>query len=389
MIDLSRYRVVDGHCHAFLPEKETDALDQAFNISTLQIPTLHSENTLTFRRAVKDLAVVLGCRPDFETVVKTRNERYFGDPQGYVLQLFQAGGIDTLVVDIGYPCEEFTGYSVPLDKFCELTQCKTKAIYRLEPLMARLFSQSLPFSELEQEFEKSLEEAIRVEKCVGFKSIIAYVFGLRVKVLNTKTAAVAYERARKAKLLTVPLTEKNMAALADEKVVRDYLLCRALEKSIELKVPFQIHTGIGDSPFIDLRDGNPLHLFEVITDNRLKDAEIVLLHAGYPFIRESGYLANQYPNVYVGLSEMIPHTGIGMESSVLQVLEMCPVTKVMYGSDGAVPEVYWLAATWGKESIARALQKLVETKVVDEAYAYEAGRLILSENAIRFYKLNK
>ncbi|NIO20343.1 MAG: amidohydrolase family protein, partial [Candidatus Aenigmarchaeota archaeon] len=68
----------------------------------------------------------------------------------------------------------------------------------------------------------------------------------------------------------------------EAKILNDYLICRSIEKSIDLKIPFQIHTGFGDTP-IDVRAANPLHLFEVITNEELGKAQFVLIHAGYPY----------------------------------------------------------------------------------------------------------
>jgi len=163
---------------------------------------------------------------------------------------------------------------------------------------------------------------------------------------------------------------------------------RGIEKSIELDVPIQLHTGFGDAPLIDLRDANPLHFFEVISNEELSKAKLVLVHTGYPYVEEAGYLANNYPNVYVELSEMMPFVGLGMKEKVRQLLYMAPVTKILYGSDGYnIPEIFWIAAIWGKRAISEALQELVSSETIDEDYAYKAGSFILSENAIRLYNL--
>ncbi len=85
---------------------------------------------------------------------------------------------------------------------------------------------------------------------------------------------------------------------------------------------------------------------------------------------------------------MMPFIGPGMKEKVLQLLYMAPTTKIMFGSDGYNnPEIFWIAAIWGKQAISEALQDLVHSDVIDEDYAYKAGSLILSENAIRLYKL--
>lgn len=387
MIDLSEYPVVDSHCHAFLPEKEEEGFDQMFNLSTLSIPRLHTENTIFYRKVITELARVLGCSNDFEEVVKKRTEAY-ADPERYIQRLFREANIDTLLVDMGYPSEEYTGYSVPLDRFQNLVGCKVRCIYRIEPLLFKLFNKSLPFDELLRQYLSGIDRAVKEEGYVGLKSVIAYIYGLKIDMPDEHTAKVAYERLMESKVLLALRAKKTTKSLKDERILRSFLLCLAIKKSAELKVPFQIHTGIGDSPLIDIRDANPLHLFPIIKDEELKKAEVVIVHAGYPFVEEAGFLANAFPNVYADLSEMIPFIGTGMTEKVLHLLEMAPVSKIMYGSDGYnLPELHWIAAIWGKRSISVALQRLVDSDAMDEDYAYKAGKMILSENAVRLYKL--
>jgi predicted TIM-barrel fold metal-dependent hydrolase len=388
MVDLSQCSVVDNHCHPFLPWKEDKEFHQFFNLSTINIPKLHGENIILYRKVMKELSRVLNCPFDFHEILKKRKEEYSSKPSDYIAKLFNDAKIDTLLLDTGYPSEEYTGYSVPLEDFHKLVKCNLRCIYRLELLLFRLFQKSPPFDEMLEKYVESIERAIKTDKYVGLKSVIAYVFGLKDLKQDERSARDAYERLKEKRLLTVPLAEKDPKAIKDEKILRDYLVCLGIEKSIDLDVPFQIHTGIGDSPYIDVRDANPLHLFEVIADEKLGKAKLVLVHAGYPFVEEAGYLANNFPNVYIDLSEMFPFVATGMKNTVLQLLYMAPTTKIMYGSDGYnIPELFWISAIWGKKAISNALEDLVISEAIDEDYAYKTGRLILSENAIKLYNL--
>lgn len=382
MIDLSHYSVVDGHCHPFLPERERGELDQLLNLSTIPIPRLHSENIILYRKVMMELARVLGCPLRLDEILRRRREEY-ARPAEYIGRLFEEAKIDTLLLDTGYPRPP-----IPLEEFRRLVRCRVRCIYRLEPLISRLFQSAPPFDELLERYEEALESAVRDKGYVGFKSVIAYGFGLRIQRVEEGSAREAYERLRDEGVLTLPLRRKSPRAVRDEKTLRNYLVCRGIEKSIDLDVPFQIHTGIGDSPYIDLREANPLHLFDVIRDEELGKAKIVLVHAGYPYVEEAGFLANNYPNVYIDLSEMIPFIGPGMREKILQLLYMSPTTKILYGSDGYnIPEIFWISAIWGKQALSEALQELVESGAIDEDYAYKAGRLILWGNAVRLYKL--
>jgi predicted TIM-barrel fold metal-dependent hydrolase len=393
MIDLSSYPVVDSHCHPFLPNKEIfpkgakGEFTELFSLSSFHIPKLHRENVVFFRKAMKELARILDCPFDFDEITKRRKARY-AKPKEYISKLFEEAKIDTLIVDTGFPGEENGEHSVPFEEFKKLVKCKLQRIYRLEPLFSKLYKRSLSFDEMFRNYIESLHSAVKLDGYVAFKSVIAYYFGLKIHKVDEEDARGAYERLRgKKKLLAVSLTEKDPKALADKKLLHDFLVCWGIEKSIELDVPFQIHTGIGSSS-IDARYSNPLHLYEVIRDKKLGKAKIVLVHAGYPYVEEAGFLASSFPNIYVDVSQMMPFIGTGIKDKVLQLLYMSPITKIMYGSDGYnIPELFWISAIWGKKAISEAFQELVKSEAFDEDYAYKAGSLILSKNAVRLYKL--
>ena len=118
------------------------------------------------------------------------------------------------------------------------------------------------------------------------------------------------------------------------------------------------------------------HLIE-----RFGDTPFVLLHC-YPFVREAGWLAHVYGNVWFDLSLTIPHIS-RPEEMVREALELAPVSKLLYASDAArTPELYFLAAKWWREALSTVL---AEALPADEAET--AGRQILRENAVALYGL--
>ena len=182
--------------------------------------------------------------------------------------------------------------------------------------------------------------------------------------------------------------KKTREIIRKEKTIREFLVFKALDLSIKLNVPMQIHTGMGASPSIDVRDANPLNLLNLITHPELSKAKIVLVHCGYPYVEETGYLANQYPGVFVDLSEMNPFIGSGVKNKILSLLEMAPITKVMYGSDGFnTPEVFWIASIICRESLGQAMEELINRGFIDEDFANKSIKLILRENAKKLYNI--
>src|SRR5204862_5219425 len=138
------------------------------------------------------------------------------------------------------------------------------------------------------------------------------------------------------------------------------------------------HSGFGASDLC-LPRVQPGYLKPLI--ERFRETAFVLLHC-YPFVREAGWLAHVYGNVYFDLSLTVPHVSRPAEM-VRQALELAPVSKLLYASDAArTPELYFLAAKWWREALAEVL-----AEVLPRAAAEEAGRAILRENALALYRL--
>jgi uncharacterized protein len=143
-------------------------------------------------------------------------------------------------------------------------------------------------------------------------------------------------------------------------------------------LPVQVHCGFGDSD-LWLARADPSHLKPLI--ERFRETPFVLLHC-YPFVREAGWLAHVYGNVFFDLSLTIPHVARPAEA-LREALELAPVSKLLYASDASrTPELYYVAAKWWREALAAVLAEELEP-----AEAEEAGRQILRENALALYAL--
>lgn len=379
-IDLSEFPIIDDHCHPFDPVRENQTFEQYWTLAMFPLDPIDMRNTLLYRLVLREMGRLLDLGPDApeETIVEKRNATYRGDPKAYLDRLFRAAGIAGLLLDTGYPSEEFTGYSVDVDQFAALLPISTaRIIVRIEPILFRLLKQELRFAEFSTAFNETLEGEICKHRAVALKTVIAYPTGLQVQKISDADAARAYYG------YLVDRADK-----VAEKGLRDYLVLQTLEACLRHDIPLQLHTGVGDSPLLDLRLSNPLLLFDLIKDEHYRKAKIVLVHAGYPYAAESGFLANNYPNVYVDVSEMMPFASIGVEPKLLELMDMTPMTKLLYGSDGYnIPELFWFSGVYFKKVLARVLQKLVDDDVMDVNYALQVATWILSENARRLYRL--
>src|SRR5262249_57822272 len=97
-------------------------------------------------------------------------------------------------------------------------------------------------------------------------------------------------------------------------------------------LPVQVHTGFGDAD-LHLWRSDPSYLKPIV--ERFPRTPFVLLHC-YPFVREAGWMAHVYANVFLDLSLTIPFVSRPAEA-LREALELAPVSKLLYGSDAARP----------------------------------------------------
>ncbi|CDF34131.1 unnamed protein product [Chondrus crispus] len=211
------------------------------------------------------------------------------------------------------------------------------------------------------------------EGVVALKSIAAYRGGLDLDLeggdeeLEEALAGVRGER-------------------IEDRVIVACVVRMGLEVARQYKVPLQIHCGFGDTD-LDLGRANPVLLKSVV--ERYPDVDIVLLHAAWPYTREAAHMAAVHPGVYLDLGLAIPLLSVrGMFRAVDAALEIAPVAKLLYSSDAhSAPDVFYLAARWGRRVIAAAVAAAVTSGDLDLSEAKSAIRMILAENAVRLYRL--
>jgi hypothetical protein len=255
--------------------------------------------------------------------------RQESDPAGYAAGLLQATGTEWLLVDDGFPPP---AESTSWDELGELAECESRPVLRIERIAEELDDLDAVRAEV---------SSARANGFAALKTIAAYRGGL------------------------VDVGETVLAALEANEATAEPL-------------PVQVHAGFGDSDLF-MPHADPGYLKPLI--ERFRETPWVLLHC-YPFVREAGWLAHVYGNVYLDLSLTIPHVARPAES-LREALELAPVSKLLYASDAArTPELYYLAATWWREALAAVLSAELEP-----FEAEEAARQILRENALRLYGL--
>lgn len=387
--DLAHLPVVDVHCHPFVDQ---GALTVAQFVDAMAFPggdvaymeeggvaatddvsgeiQALRQNTIYWRYALHRLAEFFACPADVASIAASRNQAVVGGYQAHVQRLFSAVGLETLVTDFGYP-------QPPVDRsrFRQEMPVEVVPIFRIEPLIADLLKQEMGWAEFRRRYDETIAAALEHEGYRGLKSVIAYRTGLDISPLSRTP-----DQGRQALEALRAGTGGNAT-----KKLRDHLLCRALELCMEYDVPMQIHTGMGDYD-INFLQCRPSLLMDLLRFPVFRACRVLLVHTGYPYHAEAGYMANMLPRVYCDVSEGIPFAGHAAQRIYLEVLEMAPLHKVVYGSDGyTLPEIFYVGARLGRQALAEALSVLVEGGFLDQGEALAAAAGILAGNARRLY----
>lgn len=286
----------------------------------------HVVNGVTYRRALRELAAFFGCEPTETAVYEHRVQTEFSE---YAAALLRATNTEILCVDDGYPPP---GEGTSWQELGELAGCEARPVLRIERVAASGV-----------EVVREEVSAARANGFVALKTISAYRTGLELERIQD---------------FVVAALEANEGTGAP--------------------LPVQVHCGFGDSDLY-LQRSDPSHLKPLI--ERFRETTFVLLHC-YPFVREAGWLAHVYGNVYFDLSLTIPHVSRA-EEAVREALELAPASKLLYASDAArTPELYYLAAKWWREALAVVLPELFDEDAEPVAHR------ILRDNARELYALN-
>ena len=394
MLDFSALPVVDAHCH---PYTRKDRLSPAAWVDALafgggspaylreggiavdaaarsQLARL-KRDTLYFRYMLHRLAAYFAVEATLEAVVAARNRAISDEGYAqYAHRLHQAGGIETLIVDDGYPLPQ-----INLDQFRAEVGVEVLAVFRIEVLIQDLLDSDCGWSAFQQRYDEAIAAALGEGGYSGLKSIIAYRTGLDIDPgsRSPDQGRVALEKLRRAR-----------GRGGDPvKQLRDHLFCRAIERCIDFDMPLQVHTGMGDWE-VHLAACRPALLMELLRFPAYRACKFLLVHTGYPYHAEAGYLANVLPNVWCDISEGLPFAGNAGKRIIAEVLEMAPISRVCYGSDVyGSPEPFYTSAQLGKQALGQALGELIDDGFLSAGEARQAARMILAENTRELYQL--
>ena len=383
-VKLSGAEVVDAHTHPYRLEDLVGRPSEGFDTRAMFLgEAFHSSSSVhedlwpladsmtdstVFAIALRRwLAEHLGCEPTREAVTAARQAALQADAVGYTKGLLEAAGVVAVLSDEGFPQPP-----IPAAEFARTIGATVHRVARLEPWILRRRDGS--FDDLVSGVEADAREAAGDANCVAFKSIVAYRTGLDVGDPTPADAEAAFGRWR---------ADDWRESREHAKPVRDFLIRRTLEVAKATDRPFHFHCGGGD-PDIDLAHATPQSLFPLLVD--VQDQPVVLVHSGYPWVREAAYIASVLPNVYLELSELIPWGWGQVEWALEMLVGTVPAAKLLYGSDEAgEPEAFWASALLARSALERVLTKFVKRDYLDLGDAKRLGKLVLAGSCRRLH----
>jgi hypothetical protein len=176
------------------------------------------------------------------------------------------------------------------------------------------------------------------------------------------------------------------------KLLQDFLFRYIARECGRLGMAVHLHANAGGGSYFSISGVNPLLLEPLFNDPRLRKTNFVLLHGGWPFVREIAALL-QKPNVYADISsQSLTITPSTQAKWLREWLEFVP-EKVLFGTDGypfsdemGWPESTWIANRQAREALGVALTGMLQDHEITSVRARELAHMVLHQNAQALYK---
>lgn len=226
-------------------------------------------------------------------------------------------------------------------------------------------------------------ERQRAGGAVAEKFELAYLRPLDIGATTRPEAEAVYQRWAGGGLPDAPAY----------KGLQDFLFRYIAQECGRLDMAVHLHGMAGGGRYFGIAGVNPLLLEPLLNDSRLKGTRFVLLHGGWPFVREAGALL-QKPNFYLDISQQtILFPARTLAGTVREWLELYP-EKVLFATDGYpfTPALGWEESTWlaarnGREALGLALTGMLRDGELSPSRAAELARQVLRGNAEQLYGL--
>ncbi|KAI6022100.1 amidohydrolase 2 [Pisolithus marmoratus] len=350
------FPAIDNHAHPILTEQHRDAFpfEGVYSEAVGEALTDDSVYTLACYRSTFQLAKLFGLKSgenDWEAVKKKRASLDYAQLCKICMQ---PSGIQCILIDDGLSGDHdlAEGYRWH-DQF---TFSPTKKIVRIEAEAENMLidlARSIPYEvdsstvskllvTFSHDFEARIVTCANDNEVVGFKSIACYRTGLDISTSGAK------EDVENSLLEAWTQYKEAGGFRLKHKALNDHLVRIVLRTAGQYKKPVQFHTGLGDND-ITLTKSSPAHMQPLI--KVFPETTFVLLHSGYPYTRDAGYLTAVYNNVCLDFGQIFPRLSAdGQRAVVKQILELSPTNKILWSTDGCWwPETYYLGSVQSRQ----------------------------------------
>ena len=363
--------LVDHHCHGVLADALGPDVFRALSTESAgegdpAVDVLDSPYGLALGRRC---APLLGLEPHPTPEAYLERRGALGAAE-VNRRMMSAAGLSALLIDTGHlayplltPEEMEDAFAVP-----------SHEIVRLERLAEDL-AEVTDAGDFMRAFDDALTAAAR--SAVGFKSVIAYRYGLDIAGEPPAASAVAE---------AVEEWYRESERRGTRRVSSPVLLNHLLWASVRHGLPIQLHVGFGDSD-IQLFRADPSRATRFLAATADSGARIMLLHC-YPFEREAALLAHVFPHVYCDVGEVSHHLGPSAGIALRRMMEAAPFGKVMFSSDAhGLAEHYAMSALGWREAMGALLDDWIASGWATPALADRIARAVAHDNAERVYGL--
>lgn len=168
--------------------------------------------------------------------------------------------------------------------------------------------------------------------------------------------------------------------------LQDWLIRRSLEVCEELDMTVIFHTGLQAGGRNLIANADPTLLTGLFLD--YPRVRFDLFHAGFPYVRECGVLAQYFPNVWADLAWVQFISPAGVRQFLLDWLDYVPAGKIIgFGADLVHVELVEAALQMARENLAAVLAERVRGGADTEEQAVDLARVMLREAPGECYRL--
>ena len=405
---LARYiatiRAIDNHAHPMRPVAQGAPLDSEFDALPLDgIPPFPIPWRLTLGAPVWGRAArALYGRGD--SVVAARRRAVAERGAAFPTWVLDRTGIDIMFANrialgpgLGPPRFRWVPFDDPLlfpvDTRAEAARTPdTHTLYPRETALLHRYLRELGLQAVPPTLAAYVATVVvpilqrqRQQGAVAVKFELAYLRPLDIGDPDSSTASAIYARYATA----------GSPPHAEYTILTDYLFRVVAREAGRLGLAVHLHVLETFGGFYEAEGATPGRLEPVFNDSTLRGTNFVIIHGGWPAVGETEAMLGK-PNVYTDISMIDQMLGAAELSVVLRGWLTRWPDKVLFGTDAfeGGPDQGWekgayVAATTARTALGMALSAMLRDGEIDAGRARRLARMVLRDNAVSLYHLDR